>query len=602
MGRKALLLLADDAIDQQVAAVLTGFSCEIVRPKEPQVLASLIASGDFDFGIGGSALAGKSLFGLLERCALEDRKPWLLLSPTDTSREELRRLRVLESLPTSPSSEAIESALQNLFACIEDPVHELVDTLEFISGVQLKKEKSSLVESRLRRRQVALGMASIGDYAKHFRLHQADELRYAISAVTTHTTEFFREEEHFDFLYDQVFPEICKGDRVVKIWSAASSTGQEAYSIAISLFEYLRVNGLPADRAAKQIQVFATDIDVSSVAAAREGVFKKDLLATLPREILERYFDVGSGELAEYVRIKDFVHAVCRFEQLNLMSPEFPRREFDVVFLRNAMIYFKASDIAAIVTRIAGALKPTGLLFLGHSESLAGLETPYRKVGDSIYALGEAKAPQAVRPRVHAAENSPQLLAIGASTGGVEALKVVLEMFTDGCPPILIVQHIPAGFSAALAKRLNETCRIRVSEAIDGEKLESSHAYVAPGGKQMRIRRSASGFFIEITDDPPMGLHKPSVDYLFESLIRVVGKTRLAAALLTGMGSDGAGGLRRLRQNGAHTVVQDQATSVVFGMPGAAVELEAADEIVPLQEIAAALLGRIESRKKRSAS
>ncbi len=178
------------------------------------------------------------------------------------------------------------------------------------------------------------------------------------------------------------------------------------------------------------------------------------------------------------------------------------------------------------------------------------------------------------------------LILIGASTGGPEAIQRILPLFPEETPPILIVQHIPAAFSKAFAHRLNEVTRLRCREARDGDRLEKSHVYVAPGGKQMRLVGSSKSLQIEITDDAPVNRHKPSVDYLFNSLCK--GKKRtlnVSAALLTGMGDDGARGLKALRDWGCHTIAQDEASSVVYGMPKAAAELNAAEEVLSLLSI-----------------
>jgi two-component system chemotaxis response regulator CheB len=177
-----------------------------------------------------------------------------------------------------------------------------------------------------------------------------------------------------------------------------------------------------------------------------------------------------------------------------------------------------------------------------------------------------------------------QLWAIGSSTGGPEALQVVLSQFPQETPPILIVQHIPAIFSLALAKRLNDVCQIYVKEGEDGEIVLSSTAYIAPGGKQMKVKAYKDELRIQITDDDPINRHKPSVDYLFNSLSLCSNK-KITASILTGMGNDGAKGLLALKKQGAMTLAQDKESCVVFGMPRVAIELEAHKEIVKLDKM-----------------
>ncbi|MCE7033323.1 chemotaxis response regulator protein-glutamate methylesterase [Lysobacter sp. GX 14042] len=183
-----------------------------------------------------------------------------------------------------------------------------------------------------------------------------------------------------------------------------------------------------------------------------------------------------------------------------------------------------------------------------------------------------------------------ELVAIGASTGGTEAIRQVLAPLPADMPPVVIAQHIPATFSAAFAERLDRHCALTVTQATDGEPLQRGRAYVAPGGRHLRIRRQGGVLRCVISDEP--AAFRPSVDALFGSAAEQVGRG-VAAALLTGMGSDGARGMLALRQAGARTVAQDRASSVVWGMPGAAVALSAASDVVPLGEVAACLLSRV---------
>jgi len=182
-----------------------------------------------------------------------------------------------------------------------------------------------------------------------------------------------------------------------------------------------------------------------------------------------------------------------------------------------------------------------------------------------------------------------ELVAIGASTGGTEAIRQVLAPLPADMPPVVIAQHIPATFSAAFAERLDRHCALNVVQATDGEPLQRGCAYVAPGGRHLRVQRHGRVLRCAVSDEPAP--FRPSVDALFSSAARQVGRG-VAAALLTGMGSDGARGMLELRQAGARTVAQDRASSVVWGMPGAAVALSAATDVVPLGEVAACLLSR----------
>ncbi len=178
------------------------------------------------------------------------------------------------------------------------------------------------------------------------------------------------------------------------------------------------------------------------------------------------------------------------------------------------------------------------------------------------------------------------LVLMGASTGGTEALREVLARLPEQVPPILIVQHIPPVFSKAFAERLNGLCAFEVREAVDGDVLRPGLALVAPGGYQMKVTQAPDGALrVRVEDTAPVNRHKPSVDVLFESATRVTGVKKKLAVLLTGMGADGAKGLLALRNEGAHAIAQDEASSVVFGMPREAIKLGAAKEICSLTEI-----------------
>jgi two-component system chemotaxis response regulator CheB len=181
------------------------------------------------------------------------------------------------------------------------------------------------------------------------------------------------------------------------------------------------------------------------------------------------------------------------------------------------------------------------------------------------------------------------VLAIGASTGGTEAIKEVLVRMPENCPPIVITQHIPPVFSTSFAMRMDRTCKINVKEAEHGDKLQSGWAYIAPGDQHLSVVKKAGGLFCQLDSSELVNRHRPAVDVLFNSLVVACPKATVAA-LLTGMGSDGAQGLLALNQAGAYTIAQDELSSVVWGMPKAAVELNAANEVVRLDKVTAQML------------
>lgn len=194
-----------------------------------------------------------------------------------------------------------------------------------------------------------------------------------------------------------------------------------------------------------------------------------------------------------------------------------------------------------------------------------------------------------------------EIVLIGSSTGGTLALGEVLPLLPANCPPVVVVQHIPAVFSRALAESLNTMSEIKVVEAEEGMTLEQGHAYIAPGGIQLALVRRDGKLALALRDDPPVNRFKPSVDYLFETVTHVSG-LRISAAVLTGMGRDGAQGLLGLKKMGAWTIAQDEATSVVYGMPRAAHEVGGDCEVLPLERIAEGLLAGLAKRPKLAAS
>jgi two-component system, chemotaxis family, protein-glutamate methylesterase/glutaminase len=185
-----------------------------------------------------------------------------------------------------------------------------------------------------------------------------------------------------------------------------------------------------------------------------------------------------------------------------------------------------------------------------------------------------------LRPAVR--RTSAKVVAIGASTGGTEALREILEALPPDAPGVVIVQHMPEVFTAAFARRLNETCRIEVKEAVDGDRVLDGRALIAPGNKHLVVRRDGAHYRVAVTDGPLVSRHRPSVDVLFQSVATAAGINAIGV-ILTGMGNDGAAGLLDMRQAGAVTIAQDEASSVVFGMPGAAIAKGAAQNVHSLR-------------------
>ena len=231
---------------------------------------------------------------------------------------------------------------------------------------------------------------------------------------------------------------------------------------------------------------------------------------------------------------------------------------------------------------------------------------------DTIRAAAAARTRKARRHPVsvansHSKENhlhlqteskqKEKIIAIGASTGGTEALLHLFERMPQDCPGIVAVQHMPEGFTTAFARRLNANCAIEVREAADGDQLVPGRAYIAPGNRHTYVRRMGPTYFLEVRDGALVSRHRPSVNVLFRSVAQAAGPNALGV-LLTGMGDDGADGLLEMKRVSAFTIAQDEATCVVFGMPREAILLGAVEEVLPLHRIAQAMLRHSDPQKR----
>jgi two-component system chemotaxis response regulator CheB len=215
------------------------------------------------------------------------------------------------------------------------------------------------------------------------------------------------------------------------------------------------------------------------------------------------------------------------------------------------------------------------------SRPRAGMTAPRTAAG------GTAAAPRPPIAGLHALSvNKP--VVIGSSTGGTQALELVLTSLPGDSPGIAIVQHMPEKFTAMYAQRLDGICEMNIREAKDGDRLERGVVLIAPGGKHMQLRKAGGQYFAVVADGPPVNRHKPSVDVLFRSAADCAGKD-LLALILTGMGDDGARGMKLLHDRGARTIAQNEETCVVFGMPKEAIKLGAIDEILPLSQMASSI-------------
>jgi len=286
---------------------------------------------------------------------------------------------------------------------------------------------------------------------------------------------------------------------------------------------------------------------------------------------------------------------------------EMPRMD-GLTFLKKLMHFHPLPAVVISSLAQPSCRAAVEALELGAVEVLAKPGGPY-SVGELRHTLASkirAAAASRIRPNPpalrQAALSTPPptavarpslpadtVIAIGASTGGTEAIAAVLTRLPQSSPGIVIAQHIPPQFSRAFANRLNEICAIKVKEAEDGDVLEPGTALVAPGDFHMLLRMAAGRYFVNVKTGPRVCYQRPSVDVLFSSVAETAGN-RAIGVLLTGMGADGSRGLLQMRQAGARTIAQDEATCVVFGMPREAILLGAAEQVLPLAAVAAAIM------------
>lgn len=260
------------------------------------------------------------------------------------------------------------------------------DLVKASTGIALTEHKRNLVCSRLGKRLRALGLASFRMYYDYLTAETGQtELENFVNAITTNKTDFYREERHFEFLEQEIVPALKAraartGERRIRIWSAGCSSGEEPYTIAITLRE--AVESLPA----WDVRILASDIDTEVLTRATQAIYPEERAATVPRPLLERHFRQGTGAQAGLVQVSREVRNLVAFRRINLLEEPWPiRTVFDCIFCRNVIIYFDKPTQRRLMERFAAYLKDDGYLFLGHSESLFGMSDQFAFLRNTIY-------------------------------------------------------------------------------------------------------------------------------------------------------------------------------------------------------------------------
>lgn len=296
---------------------------------------------------------------------------------------------------------------------------------------------------------------------------------------------------------------------------------------------------------------------------------------------------------------------------------EMPRMD-GLTFLRKLMKYHPMPVIVVSSLAAKGRAMAIACLEAGAVDVVPKPHESYSigdvagRLGDLIRGAARAKlrtpmpgrATRTAAPSgssVALAETTHKVVALGASTGGTEALRVVLEALPKQCPGILITQHMPEGFTASFAERLNSLCELDVKEATDGDWVVPGRALLAPGNRHLKLDRDGARYIARVVDGPRVSRHRPSVDVLFESVARVAGRNALGV-IMTGMGSDGAAGMLAMRNAGSVTVAQDEASCIVYGMPKEAVRLGGVQLVSPLADISGHILSYAQGVLKAKAA
>lgn len=316
------------------------------------------------------------------------------------------------------------------------------------------------------------------------------------------------------------------------------------------------------------------------------------------RNLLSRIFQSDSEfELVATAEKPSDVEQLIQQHRPDVITLDIHMPEMDGVTLLKTLITPKYQIPTVMITSISMQEGPMVLDALEHGAvdyiqkpEMSEISTVSPLILEKVkVAARSRKKPQSNRnapaKKVQSQCNLDSLIVLGASTGGTEAIREILTAMPSEIPPILIVQHIPAMFSLAFAKRMNELCPFSVKEAKDGDLVVKNQVLIAPGGTQMKMVHKAGKTYIEITDDAPVNRFKPSVDYMFNTVCENL-YTHTVGVLLTGMGKDGARGLLALRNKGVQTIAQNEETSIVFGMPKEAIEIGGAEYVEALQDIA----------------
>ncbi len=456
--------------------------------------------------------------------------------------------------------------------------------------------KKDLLLNNLVRRLNELNFMSFPEYILLVSEDDAEYDRF-LSLMTIHTTSWFREKPHFDLLINLIEERLKgkQGAQTIQVWTAACSTGQEAYSIAVTL------EGLRLKYPQINYKVHASDIDPVSVAVAEAGIYEASSLSSIPVVYHSCFSRVGSS-----IKINDSIKSKMSFFTASLLDIDSTtiNEKMDFIFCRNVLIYFDKAQCETIAKNFSQCLNPNGSLILGHSERIEA-----EKFGFSLkkFSSYEWRPQEGAKKRGHKLDfglqakfmKCPDLIVIGASTGGPNILGNFLKNMPRPCPPIVLVQHINSDFAGAFARSMASASGLKLVATDTAVELMENCIYLAQGDYHLTVKEVDSKRFISPNYDGPMNSHRPSVDKLFLS----VSQTNIPSigVLLTGMGKDGAEGLLAMRRSGSSaTMAQSKESCIVYGMPKEAIEMGAAQVSGSDQYLSQVLRSLIEKKFEKA--
>lgn len=263
----------------------------------------------------------------------------------------------------------------------EEDFNKFRDIVYKEAGINLADAKKTLVQSRLIKRLRFLNLKNFNDYYNYLTDNFTEEKNNFINSITTNKTDFFRENDHFEFMKASILPALeAKGEREIRIWSAGCSTGEEPYTIGITLFEYFK------GRKAPLFKILATDIDTQVIEKGSNGVYTEEQVEAIEEKFLKEYFLKGKGDNKGFFKVKDFLKNIVFFGRLNLLADEYPmKKKFDVIFCRNVIIYFDKDTQKKLFDNFSRYLKDDGYLLVGHSENISRVTDKFYLAGRTIY-------------------------------------------------------------------------------------------------------------------------------------------------------------------------------------------------------------------------